>query len=94
MQAKEVARRPTQGFSPFAPSRKEAVAVLYGLPPAVRLDVVGTTAVENIQGVMQPEVQVGGANFRWFSWFRWPPLVNLRIWLALIGCVDLSLPPT
>jgi hypothetical protein len=54
MQTEQVALRPAECLRLRAPGRKEAPAVLDGLPPAIMIDVVGAAAVEGIETRCSP----------------------------------------
>jgi hypothetical protein len=59
MQSEQITRRPAERLRMLAPDREEVPAVLDGLPPAIMIDVVGATAIENIQDVMQALGELG-----------------------------------
>jgi hypothetical protein len=53
VQTEQVALRPAKRLRLRAPGRKEAPAVLYGLPPAIMIDVDGAATVEDTEDAMQ-----------------------------------------
>ena len=85
MQAERVARRPAERLRSLAPGRKEAPAILYRLPPAIRLDVAWGASVKDVQGMLQA-LQVAARN----SIFRVYRAVRGPFSAPLLGRLDKS----